>query len=76
MPNAALAQLGRPAFRRWHRDGCVDVGKIELRGYINATIGFEELTSITNKPPNGLMRMFGSAGNPHARNLFEIISRI
>ena len=53
MPNPALAQLGRPAFRRWHRDGCVDVGKIALSDYINATIGFEELASITNKPPKG-----------------------
>ena len=28
------------------------------------------------KPPKSLMRMFGPSGNPHARNLFEVISRI
>ena len=56
--------------------GDVDAGKIVLRDYINATIGFEELGSFTNKPPKSLMRMFGPAGNPHARNLFEVISRI
>ena len=56
--------------------GEVDTGKIVLRDYINATIGFEELGSLTNKPPKSLMRMFGRAGNPHARNLFEVISRI
>ncbi len=56
--------------------GDVDAGKIVLRDYINATIGFEELGSLTHKPPKSLMRMFGPAGNPHARNLFEIISRI
>ena len=56
--------------------GDVDTGKIVLRDYINATIGFEELGSLTNKPPKSLMRMFGPSGNPHARNLFEVISRI
>ena len=53
--------------------GDVDTGKIVLRDYINATIGFEELASITNKQPKSLMRMFGPSGNPHARNLFEVI---
>ncbi len=56
--------------------GDVDTGKIVLRDYINATIGFEKLGYLTNKPPKSLMRMFGPAGNPHARNLFEVISRI
>ncbi len=56
--------------------GDVDAGKIVLRDYINATIGFEELGAVTDKPPKSLMRMFGPAGNPHARNLFEVISRI
>ena len=56
--------------------GDVDAGKIVLRDYIKATIGFEELGSLTNKQPKSLMRMFGPDGNPHARNLFEVISRI
>ena len=56
--------------------GDVDAGKIMLRDYINATIGFAQLGSLTNRPPKSLMRMFGPAGNPHARNLFEVISRI
>ena len=56
--------------------GDVDAGKIVLRDYINATIGFEELGLLTNKSPKILMRMFGPDGNPHARNLFEVISRI
>ena len=54
--------------------GDVDTGKMLLRDYVNATIGFEELGSLTNKPPKSLMRMFGPSGNPHARNLFEVIS--
>lgn len=56
--------------------GDVDAGKIVLRDYINATIGFEELGTLTNKPPKSLKRMFGPAGNPHSRNLFEVISCI
>ncbi|MXZ19591.1 MAG: transcriptional regulator [Caldilineaceae bacterium SB0665_bin_25] len=56
--------------------GDVDAGKIVLRSYINATIGFEELGSLTNRPPKSLMRMFGPSGNPRARNLFEFISCI
>ena len=56
--------------------GDVETGKIVLRDYINATVGFEELGSLTGKPPKSLMRMFGPSGNPHARNLFAVISRI
>ena len=56
--------------------GDIETGKIVLRDYINATIGFDELGSRTNKPPKSLMRMFGPSGNPHARNLFEIISQM
>ena len=56
--------------------GDVDAGKIILRDYINATIGFDELSSLTNRPYKSLMRMFGPNGNPHARNLFDVISRI
>ena len=53
--------------------GDVETGKIVLRDYINATIGFEELASRVDKPPKSLMRMFGSQGNPQARNLFDVI---
>ncbi len=56
--------------------GDVDTGKALLRDYVNATIGFEELGSLTDKPPKSLMRMFGPTGNPRARNLFEVISRM
>ena len=43
--------------------GDVDTGKIVLRGHINATVGFEELGSLTTSPPKNLMRMFGPSGN-------------
>ncbi len=53
--------------------GEVDVGKIILRDYINATIGFAKLADETGIPIKSLMRMFGPAGNPSARNLFSVI---
>ncbi len=56
--------------------GDVDTGKAILRDYINATIGFEELGTLTSKSSKSLMRMFGPRGNPQARNLFEIIAHL
>ena len=53
--------------------GDLDAGKAILRDYINATIGFEKLSNLTQKPTKSLMRMFGPKGNPRARNLFEVI---
>ena len=57
-------------------EGDVDTGKAVLRDYINATVGFEALGRLTGKPPKSLMRMFGPAGNPQARNLFEVINHL
>lgn len=48
-------------------------GKMLLRDYINATIGFEELGKIAEKSPKSLMRMLSPSGNPTANNLFGII---
>lgn len=54
-------------------DGDTETGKMLLRDYINATIGFEELGSLTQKSPKSLMRMFSPGGNPTANNLFGVI---
>ena len=51
----------------------VDTGKAVLRDYINATIGFEELSRVFDKSSKSLMRMFGPKGNPQASNLFAVI---
>ena len=53
--------------------GDVDTGKAVLRNYINATIGFEELSWVCDKSSKSLMRMFGPKGNPQASNLFAVI---
>lgn len=54
--------------------GDIDTGKAVLRDYINATIGFEELSKVFDKSSKSLMRMFGPKGNPQASNLFAVIS--
>jgi len=53
--------------------GDTETGKVLLRDYINATIGFEELGDLLHKSPQSLMRMCSSSGNPTANNLFNII---
>ncbi len=56
--------------------GHVDTGKAVLRDYINGTIGFQELSDLTDTPVKSLMRMFGPNGNPQARNLFDVIAQL
>src|SRR5881397_1817266 len=56
--------------------GDLDTGKAILRDYINATIGFEELSRRTKRPAKSLMRMLSPSGNPQARNLFEVIRHL
>ena len=54
----------------------VDAGKAILRDYIKATVGFEQLGIVVGSSPKSLIRMFGPTGNPQARNLFSVISRL
>jgi putative addiction module killer protein len=54
--------------------GDVETGKTVLRDFINATVGFDKLASVTKKSPKSLMRMLGPKGNPQARNFFEIVA--
>lgn len=68
-----------PAFRRallqegveCLLSGDLDTGKVVLRDYINATMGFEELGSLTDRQPKGLMRMFGPGAIPRRRICFR-----
>jgi hypothetical protein len=53
--------------------GDVETGKIILRDYIKATVGFEKLGAATGAPPKSLIRMFGPRGNPQAKNLFSVL---
>ncbi len=52
---------------------CLNDGKLMLRDYINATIGFEQLGKKLDRSAKHLMRSFSAAGNPTMSNLFEIV---
>ena len=54
--------------------GDVALGKELLRDYINSTVGFPKLAAQTKIHVKTLHQMFGPAGNPTARNLFEIVA--
>jgi hypothetical protein len=54
--------------------GEFETGKILLRDYVNATIGFAGLGAIVNKSPKSLMRMLSPKGNPKADNMFAVIA--
>ena len=51
----------------------IDTGKAVLRDYVNATIGFEDLSRAFDKSSKNLMRMFGPKGNPQASTLSAVI---
>ena len=52
--------------------GDVEVAKVMLRDYINATVGFETVGKAVKKDPKSLMRMLSSRGNPNVKNLFSV----
>lgn len=54
--------------------GDVETGKIILRDFINATVGFTKLSDVTRRSAKSLMRMLGPRGNPQVRNLFQIVA--
>jgi len=54
-------------------EGELEEGRLLLRQYVNATIGFQELARRTGKQDKNLMRSLSPSGNPTAANLFEII---
>lgn len=56
--------------------GDVQTGKALLRDFINATMGFDDLSRRTGTPAKSLMRMFGPKGNPTARTLFTVIGEL
>jgi len=54
--------------------GDLETAKSVLREYINGTLGFIALGQALSKSPKSLMRMLSPDGNPHARNLFEMVA--
>jgi len=56
--------------------GDFETGKAILCDYIKATIGFDKLGEATGIRPRALVRMFGSRGNPPARDLFCVLGHL
>lgn len=54
----------------------LETGKVLLRDYVNATVGFESLAHDMNKDPKSLMRMLSAKGNPRADNLLAMLARL
>ena len=52
--------------------GELEVAKILLRDYINATVGFVAVGEAVDKSPKSIMRMLGKSGNPNAKNLLGV----
>lgn len=55
-------------------NGEIALGREILRDFINATIGFPELSAQTSIHVKTLHQMFGPKGNPTAAKLFSIIA--
>ena len=47
-----------------------------LRGYVNATVGFQDLEKRTQIPAKSPMRMLGPKGSPSAANLSSILTAL
>lgn len=56
--------------------GELETGKILLRDYVNATVGFQGLGTALDKSPKSLMRMLSASGNPRAENLFSVVAHL
>ncbi|OGI40139.1 MAG: transcriptional regulator [Candidatus Muproteobacteria bacterium RBG_16_62_13] len=56
--------------------GDLEAGKAMLRDYINATITFDRLAALLDKPSKSLQRMLGPNGNPTAENIFSLIKAL
>lgn len=73
-----------PAFRRGLFEEAIEAflsndtktGKLLLRDYVNATVGFEQLGEELHKSPKSLMRMLSQQGNPRADNLFAVVGHL
>jgi DNA-binding phage protein len=56
--------------------GDADSGKALIRDYINATVGFDQLSEAVAMDPKNLMRMFGPRGNPRLTNLSAVLREL
>ena len=53
-----------------------ETARLILRDLVNATIGFEKLAAVTEKPSKSLHRMLSPRGNPSMDNLAAIFGAV
>ena len=53
-------------------NGEPEIARVILRDLVNATLGFERLAKLTDKPSKSLHRMLSPKGNPSMDNLATI----
>lgn len=73
-PQFALALLDEAATLLFN--GEPEMARLILRDLVNATIGFEQLASETQKPAKSLHRMLSAGGNPGMDSLSAIFSTV
>lgn len=57
-------------------NGEPNVARLILRDLVNASVGFEDLATETNRPCKSLHRMLSEKGNPSMDNLAAIIDAV
>ena len=57
-------------------NGEPEAARLLLRDLVNATVGFEALAGMTNKPAKSLHRMLSRGGNPSMDNLAAIFDAV
>lgn len=57
-------------------NGEPELARIILRDLVNATVGFEALAQLTEKPSKSLHRMLSATGNPSMDNLAIIFGAL
>jgi DNA-binding phage protein len=57
-------------------NGEPETARLLLRDLVNATVGFETLATLTNKPAKSLHRMLSKHGNPSMDNLAVIFDAV
>lgn len=55
-------------------NGEPETARLILRDLVNATMGFEELATLTSLPSKSLHRMLSASGNPTMNNLTAIFN--
>ena len=74
--NPAFAQALLDEAATLFLNGEPETARLILRDLVNATLGFEQLATLTAKPSKSLHRMLSPNGNPSMDNLAAIIDAI